>query len=672
MIGGDRHLWVWGERSRDRTERLRSLDLPPLVVPVLNGHRRLRGPYTIGGALLRALVPVALERSPDLVAAHDIEIRAVAPDLRAVVPARHESVAARLPENERILVPAPRRTLWLANGIAEFVRACLTEPAALAVDNVHEADPTDRELLGVLARRVGNLTLAIGSPEPPPDGLQVVRAAASDGPPEDYIASDGTSDDPEAYRAYLALPEEERARRHARRAAELRGEPGGAWPGEYALGAVPYHLEHSGDREAALQALWEALDHCVSEGFLHAVTELGLRGLRLAEPGSELWWKFTQRTAFAFSGLGETERAYELFEQARRVSVDPVVHAASAYGIAMLDARYRDAAHRDLKRARGWINEAIAISTLLPDPRERAFKLGFDQNGRALIELREGRIDAALDLVQSAIDLAERDLPPEAHPVHKMVLYANRAQLLARMGRKEEALRDFDRAIAFDPAYPDNYVDRGNLLFELGRTEEALADYETAMRVSPPTPELYYNRAELRLAQGDLDGAKADLDYVLELDPGFLDAYVNRASILESQGEAEAARRDVAAGLVIDPGNAHLHALLGALEAAAGRTEEARKAFDFAVSAAPGLASAWAGRAMLRYETGDAEGAVEDLTRAIELGEDAALLYNRATALLALGRTEEAVRDLQRAHALDPDDPDIDLALRRHAPRRTA
>src|SRR5690606_8945308 len=71
-------------------------------------------------------------------------------------------------------------------------------------------------------------------------------------------------------------------------------------------------------------------------------------------------------------------------------------------------------------------------------------------------------------------------------------------------------------------------------------------------------------------------------------------------------------------------------------------------------------------------ETGDAEGAVEDLTRAIELGEDAALLYNRATALLALGRTEEAVRDLQRAHALDPDDPDIDLALRRHAPRRTA
>ncbi|MEZ0077076.1 tetratricopeptide repeat protein [Planotetraspora sp. GP83] len=668
---------------------LHVLEIHSLLTPPINGHRRLRGPYTVGGAIIRALLPVAMERSPALVAEHDIEIRAAAPDLRPLVPARRETIEARLPEDERILVPAPRRTLRIANGLAEFIRGCLPGPSALAVDNVHEADPTDRELLRVLARRVPDLTLAVGSPGPPPPGCwSLVEAAPPDGPSgdrrtgdhtDDYIASDGTSDDPAAWEAYLALPPDERARLHDLRAAGLTG--------AFTLGAVPYHLEHGTDPEAALRALWAAVDHCVTEGFLEAVAELGERGLRLAEPGSDLWWRFTQRTATALGGLGRRDRALDLYEQARRTSVDPAVHAACAYGTAMLDARDPDPRRRDLGRAAGWINEAIAISTLLPDPCERAFKLGFDQNGRALIELRQGRPAAALELVQSALDLAERGLPPHAHPVHRMVLLANRAQLLARTGRPTEALRDLDRAIAIDPVFPDYYLDRGNLLFELGRPDDALADYETAMRVSAPLPEAYYNRAELRLAAGDLERARADLDHVLELDPEYLNAYVNRAGILEMLGEHDAARRDVEAGLALDAGNAHLHGVLGQLETAAGRFTEARAAFDAALAADPELASAWANRAILRYETGDAEGAVDDLTRAIALDEDtqntggtqntqntqntgdtgdAAFHFNRATALDALGRADEARRDLRRAHELAPEDPDIRQALERH------
>ncbi|GLX00874.1 tetratricopeptide repeat protein [Microtetraspora sp. NBRC 16547] len=620
------------------------------MAPLINGHRRLRGPYTIGGMLLRALVPAALERSPDLVAAHGIEIRAAAPDLRRLVPACGEPLWASLHEDERILVPAPRRTLRVANGIAEFVRDCLDGRRALRVDNVHEADPTDHELLAVLMRRVPGLTVALAAPGPPGEwsGESFILGTASpaEGPIDDYIASDGTTDDPEAYAAYLALPPGERARAHDRRADELSG--------DHLLGAVPYHRERGGDQAAALSALWAAVDHCVGEGFLHAVAELGLRGLRLAEPGSDLWWRFIHRTATALAGIGRRGEAFELYESARRGSVDPAVHAAAAYGTAMLDARDPDPARRDLGRAMGWINEAIAVSTLLPDHRERAFKLGFDRNGRALIELRQGRVEEALRLVESAIELADRDLPPDAHPLHRMVLFGNRAQLLARSGRNADALRDFDRAIAIDPGFPDNYLDRGNLLLAMGRPDDALTDYETAIRLGSPLPEAYYNRAELRLATGDRELALADLDHVLELDPAFLDAYVNRAGVLEMLDEHEAARRDVDAGLELDPGNPHLHGVLGQLETAAGRHAEARAAFDAALARDPALAGAWANRAILRYGTGDLDGAVADLTRAIELGEDAALYANRAIALRDLGRFAEAEADLEQARRLDP------------------
>ncbi|MFD0659095.1 tetratricopeptide repeat protein [Thermocatellispora tengchongensis] len=392
-------------------------------------------------------------------------------------------------------MPAPRRSLRLANGITEFVRACAPRRSVLVVENVHEADATDRELLIVLARRIDPelLTVVACAGGPAPEAFRGRTAYAPPVPEPDlafgaeaaraYVDSDGSEDDPRIVAAYEALDPGERAALHDRRAEELirNGEPGAE------LGAIPYHREHGGDPGGAgAAALWAAVDHCVTEGFLDAVADLGMRGLAVVAEDSDLWWRFLQRTATAMAGLGRHDEAWRLWNRARRVSTKPAVHAAAAYGSAMLDARHPDPAQRDLDRAMGWINTAIAISTLLPDRADRAFKLGFDRNGRALIELRLGRPEAALELVESAIDLAVRDLPPGRHLQHRMVLLANRAQLLAGRGQTKEALEDYNAAIALDPAFPDYYLERGNLLFRLGMLDGALNDYEAAIRLSPP------------------------------------------------------------------------------------------------------------------------------------------------------------------------------------------
>ncbi|TDB94097.1 tetratricopeptide repeat protein [Nonomuraea longispora] len=543
-----------------------------LLMPVIDGHRRPRGPYTVAAALLRHLVPPALERSRDLVAAYDIEIRAAAPELARLVPAARVTVEADLPDDERILVPAPRRTLRLANGLTEFVRDIVPPGRELVVGNAVEADPTDIELLDVMMRRIPPATLAItvfsGGPRHPPD-----------------------------------------------------------------------------DRDA--DELWAVVDRCVREGFLHAVAELGQLGMSRTEPGGARWWGFAQRTATALGGLDRTGDALAVWDRVREVSQDPEMHAASAYGTAMLDARHRDPAGRDLTRARRWLNEAIAISTLLPDPMKRAFKLGFDRNGLALIELRHGRLHVALSLVESAIELAGE--LGERHPLHRMVLLANRAQLLSALGRGKEALDDYAAAIAVDPAFPDYYLERGNLLFGLGRHEEALADFERAMRAGPPLPEAHYNRAELRTVRGDVEGALADLGRVIELDPSYVDAYINRAGLLAACGRDEEAGQDVRAGLALAPGNPHLLTVLGQLETSAGRLAEARVALDLAIEQAPRLAAAWGNRGVLRFAAGDARGAADDLSRAVELQPQPDLYANRAVALRALGREAEAEADERRA-----------------------
>jgi tetratricopeptide (TPR) repeat protein len=182
---------------------------------------------------------------------------------------------------------------------------------------------------------------------------------------------------------------------------------------------------------------------------------------------------------------------------------------------------------------------------------------------------------------------------------------------------------------------------------------------QTAMRLSPPFAEIYYNRGDLRLGLGDRDGALADFSYVLELDPTLVDAYVNRASIYLDDGDLDAAYRDACAGLRYEPGDAYLHVVLGRMHASSGDLPAAIAAYDTAIAADARIQTAWAGRAEALFDSGDAAAAITSLDRALDIAEDAALLFNRAAAFQAAGRWADALTDLHRARELDPADPDI-------------
>lgn len=53
------------------------------------------------------------------------------------------------------------------------------------------------------------------------------------------------------------------------------------------------------------------------------------------------------------------------------------------------------------------------------------------------------------------------------------------------MGRHEEALASYDRAVELDPRYALVWFYRGNALAALGRHEAALASYDRAVELNP-------------------------------------------------------------------------------------------------------------------------------------------------------------------------------------------
>jgi tetratricopeptide (TPR) repeat protein len=656
----DSHLWVTGTGRAGCAAAAAEHD-PDVAVDC---HRRLRGPYTGTGSLLRVLVPRIQAGRPGLVSRHLIEILTVAPEL--------EELTGPAPQTLTTLVPLKERTRWysrfqtrrIAHGIVDFLRECATDgPLTFAFCSVGDADPTDVEFLSIALRRLdpAQVRLILCSTGELPalasycERLAVAGDLKGAADPAQaaaaFIASDGTSDIPGEHEAYLRADPGLRRKLHDERAAELasRGEQ------SLRLGAIPYHLEHGcAPGTAAKEAYTEAIDYCIGMAFYDAGLELAERLATLidaeAEPAAYHLMQTQMCQCLALlDRSAETESIY--YDLMSRSTV-PHRHMNIAYSLAMNYTRLYGPEHKDHRKALAHVNTAIAIASQLEDPADRAFHTVFMNNGKALIEMHLGHLEESLRLVSEGISRLDSELPADRHRLHRSVLTYNRAQVLAGLGLPDEALTEFARVIDVDPNYPEYRFDRAGLLCKLGRYAEAIGDYEHAVRHTAPFPELFYNRGDARAALGDTSGAMRDWEYVLDLEPDYTEARISLASLLLDAGDPEGAAEQVRAGLMSSPREARLHCTLGLALLDLGDHEAARQAFDCALDLDAGLSAALVNRAVAACELGDYAAAVADLTAALETDpRNPDLLYNRGFVREAAGQLEDAIADYTLALA---------------------
>jgi tetratricopeptide (TPR) repeat protein len=652
-------------------------------------NRRLRGPYTGGGSLLRSVVPELLEQHAGLLTARSIEISAIAPELIPLVPPRPQTLTDNANYIERTRFYGATRTLRIANGVAELLtdwaHAMHPDGVVIAFRELDEADQTDRELVRVLLRRCDPrlVTLVVETDGVSEDAFGKVLAArarrvagrpraGSPAPGGDlaqaFIDSDGTSRDLALLHAYAGLRPDERARRHTARAEALAAldEP------TLRLGAIPYHLERGTDpANAGGAAILAAHNDCYDRGFYDAALDLAIRGRKIISVAERpnWYWSLTQKAGSCLCYLERGEEAFRYLAAVRRDSTVPEAHMNSCYQMAMLYTRHLPKKDHDHEKALEWVNTALVIADRHPEQKWRVFYGAFMRNARALVELHRGDSTTAMSLVNEAIGMTDGDLEPGEHLLHRSVLVYNRAQLLAASGDHVAALADYDEVISRDPDYGDYYFERATERRAVGDYSGALADYASAIRLSLPFHEAHFNRADLLRELGDEDGALRDLDYAVELKPMNMDTLIHRADLLLARGELERARADIDQGLAMDPRDIHLLSAKGSLLADSGDTEAAFACYTAALREDPGFVAAWANRAVLSYTAGRIAEAVDDLDHAIELADDdRALRANRAVALQDLGDHARALKDLDVAVAAR-DDVDPDLLYRRGASR---
>lgn len=102
--------------------------------------------------------------------------------------------------------------------------------------------------------------------------------------------------------------------------------------------------------------------------------------------------------------------------------------------------------------------------------------------------------------------------------------HVNRGILRLRRGFVEEAIADFDRAIALDPEQPESYLNKGAALIRRANPQEALQLFTVALERNTSRPAVaHYGRAVANEALGNVAAAYRDYRRASELDPGWAD-----------------------------------------------------------------------------------------------------------------------------------------------------
>jgi serine/threonine protein kinase len=279
---------------------------------------------------------------------------------------------------------------------------------------------------------------------------------------------------------------------------------------------------------------------------------------------------------------------------------------------------------------------------------------------RCLAKEKGERYPSASELIDAIAGLYEawHEAPPREVPESASLTapdYGNRGKTYAALGRRTEALADFDEAIRLDPNDAIAYTNRGLTYADSGRHSKALADHDAAIRRDPTLATAYTNRGNTYRALNRHEAALADHDAAIRLDPKLALAYSNRGISFRALGRHIEALADYEAAIRLDPNFAMARNNRGNAYGALGRSVEALEDYEAAIRLDPNFAMAIFNRGNTYKSLGRRVEALADYDATLRLDPNfAQARNNRGITYAELGRQADALADFEAAIRLDP------------------
>jgi len=257
-------------------------------------------------------------------------------------------------------------------------------------------------------------------------------------------------------------------------------------------------------------------------------------------------------------------------------------------------------------------------------------------NAIALVETGMGRTNEAIAAYQRAIQLAPTQLFP----------WNNLGILFNKLNRNEEALIAFHKATENKPSDAVSWNGLGDVYMKLSRPDEAIHSYLKAIELTPKFPIAWTGLGNAYFSVNSTENAFKAYQKAFTLNNRSTQTIVGLAKVLALQGRENNAIQAYEAAINIDPKNATTWDELGKVCLKAGSQEKAVVAFGKAIEIAPQTGTFYFNQAQAYLELGvhlEAIPLFEKSLTLLESAEEKASVWNK------LGDAFRQVGDYSRA-----------------------
>jgi Tfp pilus assembly protein PilF len=262
----------------------------------------------------------------------------------------------------------------------------------------------------------------------------------------------------------------------------------------------------------------------------------------------------------------------------------------------------------------------------------------------ALVQLRTGRPKETEDTLRTLSKLPD----PETKPDLAIYLFQN--------GRKEEAVKEFERLAKEDP---DDRLARTRLVSvyqAVGRQADAEKVLATALKANSKDLDALLQRGEILVAAGKFNAAETDLNQVLHLLPASPQVHYVLGKLYQARGETLRYRQELSKALELNPLAGAIRLELVQTLTQAATAETALDILDRAPSSQKDSAAFLAARNWVFWAKGDMVELRKGIDRGLSLGRTSEFLLQDGLWNLRAGKLAQARTTLEEALKMNPGD----------------
>jgi tetratricopeptide (TPR) repeat protein len=233
--------------------------------------------------------------------------------------------------------------------------------------------------------------------------------------------------------------------------------------------------------------------------------------------------------------------------------------------------------------------------------------------------------------------------------------WLERGNQLWRLRRYPEAIQAFEAAIKQKPKFIHlAYFGKGLALAWSKKRPEAITALEQAVKSQPDSFPAWYGLSIGYRESNQLDKALAAINKAIQLQPNNPNVYAQKWAVLISLKRYREAAAAINKAIELSP-RAVFYLGRGLVRFQSGDKPGAIDDFNLAIKFNPNLAEAYLGRGLVRFQSEDKQGAIDDFNLAIKINPKYAEAYfGRGGVRYELGDKPGAIDDFNQAIKFNP------------------